>query len=386
MGNISYNFRPMTDSIQDMMDEFEDRQKLSDKTLIPFRKELNKFFRDSNCSEVIFTQNDQLFFGMNVYPMMTPEMINQVLVSDDKIRIERYKLEFDSKLFDPMLNLKASEILAMILHEVGHIVNDASIVEEMRDIIHIYIAKTNAEMKRPNCEEMFAILEYGINNTVRKLTSMFCIYKNGEVLADRFVYECGYAGELQSAFDKICKNGFLVNSDYKDKLVVMTWCLRLYTEIRVKRIPAIRTLEKLERMTNSTLEKKSIIKLRNALKDMAFVQESARSEERKKNYTLRDIKRYEQEIYTYKLNARSLSDKNDALYLMRQINNAIYVLEDLLYESDIKLSSSEKTKYSKLLDEYYRLRDFVATDSKFNYDYSNSVINISYPDIVPNRS
>lgn len=383
--SISYNFRPMIDTIDDMFHEFESIQKLTNKSVEPFRRELNKFFRDSNCTEIIFTQNDQLFFGMSVYPMMSPEMIDKVLSSSEKIRIDKYKLEFDSKLFNPMLMLTPEEFLAMVLHECGHVINDSSIIEEMRDMIHIYIAKTNNTLNRPNCEEMFAILEYGINNSVRKMTSMFCIYKNGEVLADRFVYECGYIDQLQSAFDKICKNGYLINNNVKDKLVVMTWCLRLYTEIKTKRVPAIRTLQQLERMTTSQYEKKSIIKLRNSLKSMAFIEESARSDQRKKEHTLRDIKRYELDLYTYKLNARSLSDKNDALYLMRQINTAIYILEDLLYNSDIKLSSHEREKYEKLLDEYHKLRDFVAQDSKFNYDYSNSVINITYPDIVPNR-
>ena len=383
--SIPYNFRPILSAISDMQYEYESRQQVTNKTLQPFRKELNKFFTDSNCVEIIYTPNDQLFFGMSVYPMMTPEMIDAVLTSSNKIRIDRYKLEIDSKLFDTMLNLTAEEFLAITLHECGHVINDSSIIEQMRDVIHVYIAKTNNDMKRPNCEEMFAILEYGINNSIRKMTSMFCIYKNGEVLADRFVYECGYGQQLQTAFDKICRNGFLINNNVKNKFVVLTWCIQLYTEIKTKRVPAIRTLQHIEKLTNSTYERRSIVKLRESLRSMAFINESARSEQRKKEYTLRDIKKYEQELYTYKLNARSLSDKNDALYLMRQINNAIYILEDLLYTSDIKLTSGEKQKYSKLLDEYYKLRDFVASESKFNYDYSNSVINISYPDIVPNR-
>lgn len=382
---IPYNFRPLIDTISDMQYEFESKQQVTNSTLQPFRKELNKFFKDSNCVEIIYTQNDQLFFGMSVYPMMTPEMIDAVLTSSNKIRIDRYKLEIDSKIFDPMLMLTPEEILAIVLHECGHVINDSSIIEQMRDVIHVYIAKTNNTMKRPNCEEMFAILEYGINNSIRKMTSMFCIYKNGEVLADRFVYECGYGTQLQSGFDKICKKGYMLNGDVKNKFVVLTWCIQLYTEIKTKRIPAIRTLQHIEKLANSQYERKSIIKLRESLRSMAFITESSRTEQRKKEYTLRDIKKYEQELYTHKLNARSLSDKNEALYLMRQINNAIYILEDLLYTSDIKLTSGEKQKYSKLLDEYYKLRDFVASESKFNYDYSNSVINISYPDIVPGR-
>lgn len=383
--SIPYNFRPLLNTISDMQFEFESKQKVTNTTLQPFRKELNKFFKDSSCVEIIYTQNDQLFFGMSVYPMMTPEMIDAVLTKSDKIRIDRYKLELDSKLFDPMLMLTEEEILAIVLHECGHVINDSSVIEQMRDVIHVYIAKTNSDMKRPNCEEMFAILEYGINNSIRKMTSMFCIYKNGEVLADRFVYECGFGNQLQSGFDKICKNGYNINNDIKNKFVVLTWCIQLYTEIKTKRVPAIRTLQHIEKLANSQYERRSIVKLRESLRSMAFISESAKSQQRKKDYTLRDIKKYEQELYTYKLNARSLSDKNEALYLMRQINNAIYILEDLLYTSDIKLTSGEKQKYSKLLDEYYKLRDFVASESKFNYDYSNSVINISYPDIVPGR-
>ena len=51
--SIPYNFRPILSAISDMQYEYESRQQVTNKTLQPFRKELNKFFTDSNCVEII---------------------------------------------------------------------------------------------------------------------------------------------------------------------------------------------------------------------------------------------------------------------------------------------------------------------------------------------
>ena len=68
------------------------------------KKELNKFFKDSKCQGVIYTNNtDKLFFGMCVMPVIDGNRAVRILQDDNNERIDSYYLELDSRLFDPML-------------------------------------------------------------------------------------------------------------------------------------------------------------------------------------------------------------------------------------------------------------------------------------------
>ena len=79
------------------------------------------------------------------------------------------------------------------------------------------------------------------------------------------------------------------------------------------------------------------------------------------------------------MEARSLVNKNDALYVLRQVNHHISVLEDVI--QSVELKQAERTKYLKLLEQYRELRFDLAHNSKFKYDYTGSVITISYPEL-----
>ena len=70
-------------------------------------------------------------------------------------------------------------------------------------------------------------------------------------------------------------------------------------------------------------------------------------------------------------------------YLMRQLNTRISVIEDFIDKT--RLSQYELKKYWSLLDKYYSLRDQLAKITTYRYDYSGSVIQVKYPDIVKDR-
>ena len=58
------------------------------------------------------------------------------------IRISRYNLEYDSHLFNPTLGMTAREIMALTLHEIGHVVNDITPIQHARQYLDEYLAKT----------------------------------------------------------------------------------------------------------------------------------------------------------------------------------------------------------------------------------------------------
>ena len=412
---LHYNFSTWLEVIDDMITEYNRHCKISNKTLIALKREVNKFFTNSECIGLLFTENDSLFFGMCVHPELEPTFIRNVIENrDENLRIDKYRIEIDSKIFSSILDITKEEILAMMLHEIGHIVNDTTICEEMKDAVNVYAAKNHISVKLPEQHKEFslavAILRYGFNASIRKMKSMFCIYKNGEVLADHFVYEYGYLDALQSIFKKVTKNGLNINNTVPNKLVALTWSMRLITDIAFKRNTAVHTLMDAYRITQSKLEKISIKAAMDKLKaystnddanivniyeyynldtdidpidEQEIIEESKEAEKkrekRRREAILKGVEPFEEDYYEFVMEARSLVNKNDALYVLRQVNHHISVLEDVI--QSVELKQSERDKYLKLLEQYRELRFDLAHNSKFKYDFTGSVITISYPEL-----
>ena len=376
------------------------------KGLESLRKELNKFFKDSNCKEILFTRSDSLFFGMCVYPIITKELCVEILQDEKPVRFDQYAIEIDSKILHPSLDITPREMVAMILHEVGHIVNDPNPVNEVRKAIALQLTKSGDSLNIPKPAQYYTIISYGIKDTIRRLTSMFFIYKNGEVLADEFVHMCGFGDNLNNIFDKICKSGMKINEPTANKLVSLAWTLSVYKQVKLKRIPALKLLNKMKSITGSLLEKREMEIVENAIKtiDDANIQEccditnkdnyyiftedkkeikQSKYAELRKAATLKNIKKFEQDVYEYKMRIRHIADEDDAYYLMRMINTRISVLEDFLEHE--RLSESEHKRWWKLLDQYYSLRDELSNKTTYRYDFSQSLISVNYPQIKPER-
>lgn len=415
MTPLRYNFDPLTEVAESMIYEYEAKCTLSNKVLAELQREINKFFRDSTCKGVIFTDNDGLFFGVHCHPEITPAFISTVLEygSDaDKLRITEYRLEIDSKIFSSVLDITPGEIVAMLLHDIGHIVNDSSLVESLADEVSLFAAKNHCTVRLPDSGKerslAFSILKYGMSSTIRKMTSMFVIYKNGEVIADHFVYEYGYLDELQSLLKKVSRNALNVNNTVPNKLIALTWALRLVINITFQRNTAVHYLMDVYRVTVSKLDKIIIkdcmTKLKmystesdatvvnvyecamlglNQIEEQNIIEESHDSQQRKiakrKAAVMQGVRHFEEDYYTYVMEARSLGDKSDALYVLRQVNQHISVMEDIL--DSYEVTGSERKWLFDMIDKYKALRFDLANNSKFKFNYTDSVITINYPEI-----
>lgn len=370
------------------------------------KKELNAFFKDSKCKDILFTRSDSLFFGMCVYPHVTKDLVVEILQDDKKVRFSEYTIEIDSKILHPALMITPQELLAMVLHEVGHIVNDTSPVDEVRKVIALQLTKKGDALNIPKSAQYYTIISYGIKDTVRRMTSMLFIYKDGEVLADEFVHMCGYGEALNSIFEKICKSGMRINDKSVNKLTSLAWTLSVYKEIKVKRIPALKLLEKMSSISGSVLEKREMEIMMNAIntiddnniqeccdytnRDLYYVFNESKSEIKQSKYaelrkasTIKNIRKFEQDLYEYKMRIRHVADEDDAYYLMRMVNTRISVIEDFLDHE--RLTEQEHKRWWALLEKYYSLREELATTTTYRYDYSDSLIVVKYPEIKPGR-
>lgn len=398
--HITYNFTDLEDACSVVI--------ASDgrKGLDMLKKELNRFFKGSKCREILFTRSDTMFFGMAVYPHIDKELLTEILQDDKTVRFNEYSIEIDSKVLHPSLDITPREMLAMVLHEVGHIINDPTPVDEVRKALALQLTKTGDSLNIPKSAQYYTIISYGIKDSVRKMTSMFFIYKDGEVLADEFVLMCGYEKDIDSIFQKICKSGVRINDNNVNKLTALAWTLSLYKEMKVKRIPALRLLSKMRSISGSVLEKREMEIMQNAIKtiDDSNIQECcdytnqdmyyifnenktgivrSKYAEMRKDATVKNIRKFEQDLYEYKMRIRHLADEDDAYYLMRMVNTRISVIEDFLDHE--RLSEAEHKRWWALLEKYYSLREELATTSTYRYDYSDSLIVVKYPDIKPGR-
>ena len=384
---INYDFREMEIICEQILDD------PSYTNLKNLKNELNKFFKDAICKDIIYTKNtDKLFFGMSVVPTIDDDMVADIVNGENSVRFDAYYIELDSKLLEPTLGLDRKELLAILLHEVGHMVKDTQPVDEVRKCIDVYMLKNNEHIVLNDSVNYREILRYGITSTLRKVTSIF-ERKDDEIIADEFVFACGYGEELSTALKKISKNGFLINKNVKDKMIVLSWVLRLYKEVKFRRIPALRTLRKGQEMTASKLEIKQMKKVEDSLKridDSSLLEASGfidsvkqKIDAGRRAITYRGIKSFEDELYEYNMRVKNIYDEDDALVLLRSLNTKISILSD--YVTNEQMSEKERERWYRVLDQYYKVRDELSKKKLYKYDYRAPVIQVNYPDIVDNR-
>lgn len=183
------------------------------------------------------------FFGMRVFPIIEEldefckELVNEE--SDKLIRlteltkrwksIDKWFLELDGNLFDRnMINFTPKELVAITLHEIGHIIYSDKPVEGF------YRAYREAKLRMTVSEKATQKLMYNIYMIPLSVACMQRRWINDkdqvqmEIVADKSVVELGYGDHLVSAFNKIVRNfGTMSTSEnvYKSEMdTTMQWC------------------------------------------------------------------------------------------------------------------------------------------------------------------
>ena len=364
---IKYDFS----DLETIMFNFKNDQ--SSSRLRAIRDELNRFFKDSICKEVIFTKNyDKMFFGMCVMPVLDGNTAIEIITNDDKRRITSYYIEIDSKLLE--LDLTARELVSILLHEVGHLVNDSRPIEEVKDALNIYLGKNNQHLVITDSIHYRDLLAYAFKDSLRKVTSLF-FKEDEEIIADEFAVACGYGPDLETAYSKIVRKSGTINKDVRNKLLVMQWILRIYKDIKIRRIGAIRTLNRAKSLSGSTLEKREIGTISNAINqidDDALIQESTNFLVRKtseiyKNFKYKGMRSLEDDLYEYNLRVKNVDDQEDALMVLRQINLRLAMIDD--YMMTEKLSDSERERWDRLRVKYQMVRDELSKRKVYDGKY-----------------
>jgi hypothetical protein len=334
--------------------------------LVDMNNAINAIFNDC-CRQAILTKNtDKIFFGVVVMPIIPAKEILSILMKSDKYIINQIYVELDSKLFNPMLDLTPDEITAIILHEVGMMVSDASPIEKVKADIDNYLYKKNEVIKLSDSVHYMELLSFGVRDSIRKTVSVFERAK-GEWATDYDV-DCEIDKDLDSAMVKINNNGYNYNGPIDNKFIFLSWVLRLYRKILTYRIPAIHTLKKGILLTASYLERKemnNIIRRLERIDDDSLLTEANMLtsitnffKDNAKKMKISGLKQYEDDYYQFKFEANNMETQDEAILLMHRINSRMSVIDD--YLSTEEISKEDRNRWQTLYNNFNKLRAEIA--------------------------
>jgi len=382
MERVASNFN--FETIEKLMFNMEDNHSSSD--LSKLRNELNKFFIKARCKEILYTMNtDKLFFGMRVYPVFDGNKAVEILGDNKTTPFEEYYIELDSKLFDPMLGLNKREKTAILLHEVGHIVYDTATIDEVRTQIDMYFAKSGDHADLNASKGYRELIGYALKDSIVKAGSLFSKLGNTEMVADTFVVSCGYGPDLESAMRKIITSSTYLSKNVDDRFITLSWVLRLRNEFSIRRIPAVKTLNKAKQLTASKLEQREISYATNILNrsdlgiNEGFIDDiKARFSKKFNDFKIKGIRAMKNDIYELNVRLRTAESAEDLMYIIRQVNTDVTILQDYLTE---ELSEEERRSVLDALNELYDIRQRAAKEQTVRDRY-DSAIQVIYPDMT----
>ena len=358
------------------------------------RAELNKFFSDAECKDVMYTNNtDNMFFGIKVLPMLDSDDIFDYMISDEPIRVEKYIVEFDSHIFNPIVNLSSAELMALMLHEVNGVIGDASPIENARNALNIYLASNGEHIKISKSVHYKEILTFGLKDFMSKTNSIFYNFNTSETYADEFAAAYGFTDNLISAYSKLkCDNMRLYENMEVSKFIVFSWALSIYKNLRIRRVGSIHVLARAKDLTGSRIEKMEFDNIINRIKridDDTVIMESsdmmstirAKVKEKMRKSRINTLKLIDSTFYELNLQVRNVEDEDDAVYLMRQINTNLAIIDEYRTSSDC--DEYERSRWDQAFEKFDSLREKLS--NTVTYKTKNFGIYVDYPDIVENR-
>ena len=324
---------------------------------------LNKIFFDEKkeCISVITTNNtDKVLFGVNVNPTITDtDLMNILFDTDVSLELKRYNLEIDLTICS---KLSEVEIAAYIMEEVYCTMSKLTL-ENVRAVIDILLADEDEAIDIRQSVNFSQILIFGIKDTIKKISSL--IYKPIENLGNN-----NYALSANTKDNLIICATKLKSCIFGDtgvnncpKLGVLNWSLMVYKDIKTNYRMMEDMLNQSLQLTGSELDKKEIEKtikcFKRALSEVV-VENAMQYMNESKGFSLfkslkqNGLRSIEDDLYEFKIRLKNAETEEDAIYILRQINTRISILED--YITNTELSESEERRWQSVIDAYRTLR------------------------------
>ena len=335
----------------------------SNEDLFSLKQAINECLENYTCSNIIFTFNtDKILFGVKVSPTISdPEMIN-IIAADPSYHptFVQYQLEIDSKLVE---NVSGEELAALIMEDIC-VTMDPLSAERVQDLLALLVADKGSALSIRASVNYTQILIYAFKETLYKVTSI--IFRPKESLA---MNEITSGLDIKDILDNLQENLKITLYGYSDvetapKMGCLEWALMIYDDIQTNIRYAEEILNTAKIGTASQLEINEInltLKcLRRAYNEV--INEAAILEDKVvneisifKSLKKSGLKSIENDLYEFKMQVKTCVEQEEALFILKQINTRIGILDDYLQTED--LSEDERNKWSAIDVEYRALRE-----------------------------
>ena len=368
---LSYNFDNLCKGIASL--SYDDKA-YHKKALDTIKSELNLFFKDFICTEVLLTENtDHDFFGIQVLPMFKSLDTMDILFDpDSNIKFDHYLLEFDSKLFNG--DFTARQLAALLIHDINKL-NTPSLIKEIIFMMdHISLSKGTNIKKEDilNNKEFFL---FTIQDTARKLTSAFEYIPSDLSFADDFIRSYGLNKDYEDGMFgiKACRNNL------KDQLcstsITMNWFIEKHKDLSPEcHKDLVNDFRDAVQFAGSKLVRRSINNIINRLVSFRSPGEyryyRTITEASKKKVSLatqikqNGLKSLEDDVYEYRMRIKNVDSENEAINIVRQLNNRMGIISDYLENEE--LTDFERERFYKLYDKYDDLREELSKKAIYN--------------------
>lgn len=210
---------------------------------------------------VVANKNKE-FFGMSVYPEMSmiDELVSEIIRdgshNDRESAITKmwatqknWVIEIDELILtDGRLNASPSELTAVLLHEIGHVVYDNTVPRRALKVMRYEITKMNYKAKQIiRWRRAQRLLDLVVIEACS--SKNFSKFSKEELEADKFVVKEGYGDHLYSFIDKLLSvsgNSMIDRTEREieqDVEQVAQWSLDTLRELEFRKNKLLRMLE-----------------------------------------------------------------------------------------------------------------------------------------------
>jgi len=354
-------YKDLENACVELKQEYIDVQEPNTNLNTSIKETLNKIFDKNICRSVLFTNNtDKFIFGVYVDPVITDYQLMQMITTEDSFETtcKDYNVEIDLTIFK---YLSGQEAAAYIIEDVSSML-DPSCIENVRYLFDQILVNNGEYIDIRKSINYVQILIYGVKNTLQKVTSLLYKYPDS-IATNPYIEAFDIVEVVKDVTGILRKNAFGIEDITTiPKLSVIQWVLMVYKDLDINYKMAESTLLEAKELTGSVLEKKEIertlVAIHRAIAEIvievANIEEALNETSLFKKMKKKGLQAIQDDLFEFKIRLKNCEDIEEAMYILRQINSRISILEDYLDSNEC--SDAERARWIGVIEDFIRLR------------------------------
>lgn len=327
------------------------------KAAIDLKHALNKFMPDYDCGEAYISNNtDKPFFGI----FIERRYQNGICFIPDMRDIEEksndyYYFDLDTKLFT--IGLTSKQILSLVIYDIYKILSNEATMDVVSAIDAI-CAGRNDDYKslsndNPGTQQL---LNLCISDYLYRRYSICANSENELIRMHDIMIAYDLELDFQDAVNALYNANLTIGKDKINPALPLNWVFSILSRYTRRSTEALDVLNDFISTSGSDLIKYSATIIAKHFttvydKDVKKVLGEASLFSNIRKSGMRSL---ENDLFEYEMRVKNIDDENSAIFLMRQINSRMSIIQDYLEEE--KLSDSEMKRWQALYDRYNQLR------------------------------